>query len=106
MIATPRNASDRWCVSKASASTGSPSAATAGHHEPPGTWTGAGGAAGGAGIGAWGSVFQRGSRLATGGITEKLYGGGGEGIAPSSVAAPHGSVGAGAPCGRGRRRVA
>src|SRR5207247_11009361 len=98
MIATPRNASHRWCVSKARASTGSPSAATGGHHEPHGTWTGAGGAAGGSGIGSWWSVLQRGSRLATVGIAEDKYGGGGEGIVDSSVSPPPGAVVARAPC--------
>src|SRR2546422_7447594 len=104
-IAAPRNASHSVCVSGARARTGNPSAATSGHHEPSGTWIGAGGAAGGSGIGSWCSVFQRGSRFATVGITEKLYGGGGEEIAHSSVAPPHGSFGAGAPCERVRHRL-
>src|SRR2546422_9011561 len=105
MIATPRNASQRWCVSGARASTGSPSAATGGHHEPPGTWTGAGGAAGGSGIGSWCSVFQRGSRFANVGITEKMYGGGGEEIAHSSLAPPHRSFRPETPCEKVRHRV-
>src|SRR2546426_10297880 len=76
-MAAPTNTTHRVCVRGASAMTGSPRAATTGHHEPPGTWIGAGGTAGGSFIGPWRSVRQRGSRLSTVGITEKLYGGGG-----------------------------
>src|SRR2546426_597055 len=76
-MAAPTNTTHRVCVSGASAMTGSPKAATMGHHEPPGMWIGAGGRAGGSFIGPWRSVRQRGSRLSTVGITEKLYGGGG-----------------------------
>src|SRR5213078_2750595 len=103
--AAPTNASHSVWVSGASARIGRPNAASMGHHDPPGTWIGPGGAAGGSRIGSWCSVFQRGSRFATVGITEKLYGGGGEGIAHSSVAPPHGSFGAGAPCERVRHRL-
>src|SRR2546422_6895979 len=105
VIAAPASAGQRWCVSGPSASTGSPSAATSGHTDPPGTWTGAGGTGGGSCIGAWCSVFQRGRRLSTFGITEKLYAGGGDGTAHSRVAPPHGSFGAGVPLVRGRQRV-
>src|ERR1051325_9036865 len=59
-------------VSGASARIGRPNAASMGHHDPPGTWIGPGGVAGGSRIGSWCSVFQRGSRFATVGITEKL----------------------------------
>jgi len=45
---------------------------TRGHHDPPGTWIGPGGTAGGSCIGPWRSVLQRGRRLVTVGITEKL----------------------------------
>src|SRR2546425_9568270 len=104
-MAAPTNTTHRVCVRGASAMTGSPRAATTGHHEPPGTWIGAGGTAGGAFIGPWRSVRQRGSRLSTVGITEKVYGGGGEGVPPSSGAPPPGSVDAGAPRGRPRHKV-
>src|SRR2546428_2207731 len=105
VIAAPASAGRRWCVSGRRASSGSPSAATSGHTDPPGTWTGAGGTGGGSCIGAWCSVFQRGRRLSTFGITEKLYAGGGDGTAHSRVAPPHGSFGAGVPLGRVRPRV-
>src|SRR5205823_11461435 len=36
--AAPANATHSVCVSGASARTGSPNAATMGHHDPPGTW--------------------------------------------------------------------
>src|SRR3989454_5516021 len=104
-MATPTNTTHRVCVRGASAMTGSPRAATTGHHEPPGTWIGAGGTAGGSFIGPWRSVRQRGRRLSTVGITEKFYGGGGEGMPHSSVAPPHGAFGAGAPGVRLRHRV-
>src|SRR2546426_5504625 len=85
---------DRVGGGAATAMTGSPSAVIIGHQEPPGTWIGAGGSAGGSSIGSWRSVRQRASRCVTVGITEKLYGGGGEGMLHSSVAPPHGSFGA------------
>src|SRR2546428_12867436 len=44
--ATPTNTTHSVCVSGASAITGRPSAATRGHHDPPGTWMGPGGTAG------------------------------------------------------------
>ena len=70
--AAPTNATHSVCVSGANARTGRPNAATMGHHDPPGTWIGSGGAAGGSRIGPWRSVLQRGRRLVTVGITEKL----------------------------------
>src|SRR5438445_12601855 len=97
-IAAPRNTTHSVCVRTESAITGSPHAATSGHHDPPGMWIGAGGAAGGSCIGSWCSVFHRGSRLVTVGMTEKLYAGGGEGMLHSRVAPPHGSFGATCPC--------
>src|SRR5437879_11169629 len=96
-IAAPANTSHRVCVNTDSAITGSPHAATSGHHDPPGMWIGAGGVAGGSRMASWCSVFQRGSRLVTVGMTEKLYAGGGEGMLHSSVAPPQGPVGAARP---------
>src|SRR5947208_4585771 len=49
--ATPANAIHSVCVSGASARTGRANAATMGHHDPPGTWIGSGGVAGGSCIG-------------------------------------------------------
>src|SRR2546422_6462085 len=103
-IAAPRNTTHSVCVRTESAITGSPHAATMGHHDPPGMWIGAGGRAGGSFIGPWRSVRHRGSRLSTVGITEKLYGGGGDGMPHSSVAPPQGSFEAGRPCVRLRHR--
>src|ERR1700704_1271638 len=97
-IAAPTNTSHSACVSTETAITGNPQAATSGHHDPAGTWIGAGGVAGGSRIGSWCSVFQRGSRLVTVGMTEKLYTGGGDGMLHSSVAPPQGSLGAACPC--------
>ena len=71
-IAAPTNAGHSVCVRAATAMTGSPSAVIIGHQEPPGTWIGAGGSAGGSSIGSWRSVRQRASRCVTVGITEKL----------------------------------
>src|SRR5437899_9312890 len=65
---------------------------------------GAGGRSGSAGIGACRSVCHNGMRLSTDGITVKLYTGGGEGIAHSSVAPPHGLLGAVIGCQRVRSR--
>src|SRR4029077_18220643 len=96
-IAAPTNTIHRVCARTESAITGSPQAATNGHHDPPGTWIGAGGVAGGSRIGSWCSVFQRGSRLVTVGMTEKLYTGGGDEMLHSSVAPPQGSLGAACP---------
>src|SRR5690349_24683088 len=77
---------------------GRPSAATIGHHEPPGTWIGAGGTAGGTWMAGCRSVCQRGNRPVNVGITEKLSTGGGEGMLHSSVAPRHGSFDARCPC--------
>src|SRR6266480_156848 len=96
-IAAPTNTSHSVCVNTESAITGSPHAATSGHHDPPGMWIGAGGVAGGSRIASWRSVFHRGSRLVTLGMTEKLYAGGGDGMLHSSVAPPQGSFGAACP---------
>src|SRR5882724_3142935 len=104
-IAAPRNTSHSVCVNTESAITGSPHAATSGHHDPPGTWMGAGGVAGGSRIGSWCSVFDRGSRLVTVGMTEKLQTGGGDGTLHSSVAPPHGSFEAACPCRRVRHTL-
>src|SRR5258705_7093094 len=97
----PTNTSHSWCDSAAMAKSGSPAAVTSGHHDPPGTWIGAGGVAGRGVMGAWCSVCHSGSRLSTRGITVKLYTGGGDGIAHSSVAPFHGSLPATSP----RRRL-
>src|SRR6185295_9421160 len=104
-IAAPTNTTHSVCVRTDSAITGRPQAATSGHHDPPGTWMGAGGVAGGSRIGSWCSVFQRGSRLVTVGMTEKLYTGGGDGMLHSSVAPPHGSFEAACPCPRVRHTL-
>src|SRR5258705_12818766 len=81
--ATPTNTSHSWCDSAAIAMMGNPTAVTSGHHDPPGTWIGAGGVAGRGVMGAWGSVCHSGSRLATRGITVQLPTRGGYGIATS-----------------------
>src|SRR6266850_4432498 len=99
--ATPTNTSHNWCEIAATALLGKPTAVMRGHHEPPGTWIGTGGVRGSGAIAPWCSVFQSGRRLSTRGITVKLYTGGGDGIAHSSVAPCQGSFPAGSP----RRRV-
>src|SRR6267142_1990216 len=98
---SPTNTTGRKCEIAPIAMMGSPAAVIIGHHDPPGTWIGAGGRSGRGAIGPWRSVCQSGSRLVTVGMTVKLYTGGGDGIAHSSVAPPHGLFGASA----GRRPV-
>src|SRR5438105_15915361 len=93
--AAPTNASHSVWVSGASARIGRPSAASIGHHDPPGTWIGAGGVVGGSRIGSGCSVFQRGSRVATVGVTEKLYTGGGGAMLQSTVAPAEGTFAVG-----------
>src|SRR5207253_2350574 len=90
--AAPTNTTHSVWVSADSAMTGRPSAATSGHHDPPGTWIGPGGTAGGSFIGPWCSVVQRGRRLVTVGITEKLWAGGGDGMLHSSDAPAQGTL--------------
>src|SRR5258706_5043650 len=95
--AKPTNTSHRWCDTAATAMIGRPRAVISGHHDPPGTWIGAGGVRGNGAMAPWCSVFHSGSRLSTRGITVKLYTGGGDGIAHSRVAPPQGSFPATSP---------
>src|SRR5437879_2993512 len=100
----PASTTGRKCDKAPIAMIGSPTAVIIGHQEPPGTWIGAGGRSGNGAIGPWRSVCQSGSRFATVGMTVKLYTGGGDGIAHSSVAPFHGLAGAFTGCHRVRSR--
>src|SRR5882724_2702956 len=84
------------------ASMAMPNAATGGQCEPSGTCTGLGGTSG---TGVMPLGVHLGRRLETVGMTLKLYTGGGDGMAHSSVAPFHGSLPAISPCFRVRQTL-